>query len=125
MKARAYALPMLAVLLIANAVAAQSVAGKWKAEFDTPIGVMKYVYEFKVDGEKLTGKAVRDFDSKKIEVAIAEGKVKGDTIFFTDPSDTIAPATLPSPAKVTLPTSKCRRATETAAPRVERNPPWT
>jgi acetyl esterase/lipase len=85
MKACACALPTIAVLLAANAADAPSVAGKWKAEFDTPIGVMKYVYEFKVDGEKLTGKAVRDFDGKKTDVEIAEGKVKGNTLSFVEP----------------------------------------
>jgi hypothetical protein len=85
MKARACALPLVAVLLTANAIDAQSVAGKWKAEFDTPIGMMKYVYELKVDGEKLTGTAVRDFDGKKTEVDLVEGKVKGNTISFAEP----------------------------------------
>src|SRR6266699_2017974 len=36
------------------------VTGKWKSAFDTQIGNLKYIYEFKADGEKLTGKALRE-----------------------------------------------------------------
>jgi hypothetical protein len=64
--------------------AAPSVAGKWQAEFNTQIGVQKYVYEFKVDGEKLTGKAIGDIAGEKSDTEIKDGKIEGDEISFTE-----------------------------------------
>ena len=54
--------------------------GKWTAEFNTQIGVQKYTYEFKVDGAKLTGKAINEHS----ESAIRDGKIDGDTISFVE-----------------------------------------
>lgn len=65
--------------------AAADVAGKWKAEFDTQIGLQKYVYEFKVDGDKITGKAVFDREQAKGEVDLKDVKVSGDDISFSEP----------------------------------------
>src|SRR5215470_4838442 len=88
MKARAYTLPMFVVLLCATAVDAQTAAGTWKAEFDTPIGRVKYTYEFKVDGDKLTGKAVGQVgDDQRAPVEIKEGKVKGNALSFVEVID--------------------------------------
>jgi hypothetical protein len=64
---------------------AADVAGKWKAEFDTQIGLQKYVYEFKVDGDKITGKAVFDREQAKGEVDLKDVKVSGDDISFSEP----------------------------------------
>src|SRR5689334_16985792 len=67
-------------------VAAADVAGTWTAEFDTQIGVQKYVYTFKVDGEKLTGTADAErMGEKQAQVALSDGIVKGDQIAFTEP----------------------------------------
>jgi opacity protein-like surface antigen len=71
----------LAVLLLAPAVA--DVAGKWTAAIDTQIGVQNYTYDFKVDGEKLTGQAKSQF----ADTAIAEGTVKGDEVSFVETLD--------------------------------------
>ncbi len=38
-------------------LAAAGVAGRWHAQFDTIVGPMTYDYEFKLDGDKLTGTA--------------------------------------------------------------------
>jgi dienelactone hydrolase len=60
-------------------------AGKWHAEFDTVVGPMKYDYEFKVDGDKLTGTATGGrSDEKHNPTDIGEGKVKGDDITFVE-----------------------------------------
>jgi hypothetical protein len=72
-------LPALMLALVVGAYAAD-VTGKWTAEFDTQIGVQKYTYEFKVDGTKLTGKAINQMG----ETAIQEGKVSGDEISFVE-----------------------------------------
>lgn len=64
--------------------AAGDVAGKWQSEFDSRVGRQKYVYEFKLDGEKLTGKASREVNDEKTVTEI-KGKVTGGDISFTEP----------------------------------------
>lgn len=64
---------------------AADVAGKWKAEFDTQIGIQKYTYEFKVDGDKVTGKAAFDREQAKGAVDLKDVKVSGNDISFAEP----------------------------------------
>jgi hypothetical protein len=64
---------------------AADVAGRWKAEFDTQIGLQKYVYEFKADGDRITGKATFEREQARGEVALKEIKVNGDDISFMEP----------------------------------------
>jgi len=72
-----------ALALIGSARAAD-LTGKWKAEFDTQIGVQKYVFDFKVDGEKLTGKAAFERQDEKGEVELKEGKIAKDAVSFVE-----------------------------------------
>ena len=78
--------PVIFVVLAVVALAARAadLTGTWKAEFETQIGVQKYVFEFKADGEKLTGKAIGERETDKSEVAIAEGKIVGDEVSFVE-----------------------------------------
>jgi len=76
-----------AVVLIALPALAADLTGQWKAEFDTPIGVQKYTYEFKVDGEKLTGPASAEVMGEKRTVELKEGKIAGDQISFVEMLD--------------------------------------
>jgi hypothetical protein len=64
---------------------AADIDGKWKAEFDTQIGVQKYVFELKADGEKLTGKALGARETDKSETVITEGKITKDGVLFVEP----------------------------------------
>jgi hypothetical protein len=64
---------------------AADIAGKWHAEFDTPIGRQKYTYEFKVDGDQITGTAAYERENGKGEVALKEIKLTGDKISFVEP----------------------------------------
>ena len=81
MTIRRFAVCALFVLAAVSAAAfAAGVAGKWTAAIDTQIGVQNYTYDFKVDGEKLTGIAKSQFS----ESPIAEGSVKGDEISFVE-----------------------------------------
>ena len=64
---------------------AADVAGKWHAEFDTQIGMQKYTYEFKVDGDKVTGTAAFERETGKGEVALRDIKLDGDKISFVEP----------------------------------------
>ena len=73
-----------AVALLALARAAD-IDGKWQAEFDTQIGVQKYVFEFKADGEKLTGKATFERQDQKGTVELKEGKIAKDVVAFVEP----------------------------------------
>ncbi len=68
----------------AAAVHATDISGTWQTEFDSQIGVQKYVYTFKVDGDKLTGTAAADRSGEKSTVAIKDGKVTKDTVTFTE-----------------------------------------
>lgn len=63
---------------------AAEIDGKWKAEFETQIGVQKYVFELKAEGEKLTGKAVGERETDKSDTAITEGKIVNDTVSFVE-----------------------------------------
>jgi hypothetical protein len=66
---------------------AADIAGRWKAEFDTQIGVQKYVYEFKVEGGKVTGKASFERENAKGTVDLKEIKLSGDDLSFTESLD--------------------------------------
>ncbi len=67
-----------------GSLSAADVTGRWKSEFDTQIGHLKYIYEFKADGGKLTGKALREREGEKTELEIKEGKLSGDGISFAE-----------------------------------------
>ena len=67
-------------LAFAGLALAADVSGKWTASFETQIGTQSYTYEFKVDGEKLTGTA----KSMNGETQITEGKVVGNDITFVE-----------------------------------------
>ena len=74
------------VLLSSSALRAAAIDGTWKTEFDSQIGQQKYTYELKADGEKLTGMAHGErADGTKSDVAITEGKITKDDVFFVEP----------------------------------------
>lgn len=83
MKLRNLVLTAFALTSLTIAHAAD-LAGKWTAEFDSPIGVQKYGYEFKVEGDKLTGKANFDNSMGKGESPLQEIKVTGDSVSFVE-----------------------------------------
>jgi hypothetical protein len=63
---------------------AAELAGKWTAEFDSQIGVQKYAYEFKVDGDKLTGTATFEHSMGKGEAPLKDIKVKDGDVSFVE-----------------------------------------
>jgi len=65
-------------------VTAANISGKWNAEFNTEIGVQKYVFTFAQDGEKLVGKANSEIGETKNETELIEGKVSGDMVSFVE-----------------------------------------
>jgi enterochelin esterase-like enzyme len=78
-------LSMLVLGLVGvGSVGAADVTGEWKAEFDTQIGVQKYIFTLKQEGDKVTGKASSDIAGEKREVELKEVKLEGDTITFVE-----------------------------------------
>ena len=83
---KSIALAALTLALAGSAWSADTtVAGKWKGQFDSQIGLQKYTYEFKVDGTNLTGKAIGEREMGTNEVVITEGTVSTNGIFFVEP----------------------------------------
>lgn len=77
----------LMALLMATALPAGAgdLAGRWTAEFDSPIGVQKYVYEFKTASGALSGEATFDHSMGKGTVPLNNLKVDGDKVTFEEP----------------------------------------
>jgi hypothetical protein len=82
MKIRSFA--VLALLMAALPAGAADLLGQWAAEFDSPIGVQKYVYEFKKAGDALSGQATYDHSMGKGTVALKNLKVEGDKVSFEE-----------------------------------------
>ena len=58
---------------------AADISGKWKADYTSPDGTARTSnFDFKVDGDKLTGK----ISSTRGEAEIKDGKIKGDDVTF-------------------------------------------
>lgn len=75
---------MVFALALFGSVRAADIDGKWQAEFDTQIGVQKYVFEFKADGEKLTGKASFERQDQKGDIELKEGKLAKEAVSFVE-----------------------------------------
>lgn len=69
---------LLTAVLAVSAFAAD-VAGKWKSTVEGPNGSLDIVFDFKVDGQKLSGTST----SPMGEATITEGTLEGDKITFT------------------------------------------
>jgi len=80
-----FALLSVVIGLLASPARAADVAGQWRAEFESPRGVQKYLFTFQTDGGKLTGKAVSEAGERKREAELQEGTVSGDTLSFVEP----------------------------------------
>ncbi|MBN2317997.1 MAG: hypothetical protein JXR49_02925 [Acidobacteria bacterium] len=72
------------VLLCIIPAAAADISGQWTAVITTPIGEMNYDFNFKVEGEKLTGTAEMTMGSDSSKSDLTEGSVKGDEISFVE-----------------------------------------
>ena len=83
MNCRTLIMTVMALGFLVSARAAD-VAGKWKAEFDTQVGLQKYTFDFKVEGEKLTGKLTAERDGQTREASLTEGKINKDDISFVE-----------------------------------------
>jgi hypothetical protein len=79
------ALAACALAFAGTARAEDTVAGKWKGEFDSQIGLQKYTFDFKVQGTNLTGTAIGEREMGTNEVTLTEGTVSTNGIFFVEP----------------------------------------
>lgn len=61
------------------------VAGAWKAEFDTRIGVQNYTFRLQQDGASITGTAASEIGGRQRETALRDITLDGDTIVFVEP----------------------------------------
>ncbi len=77
---------ILAILILAGLVCvyAADITGKWTTEFDSQVGLQKYVFEFKMEGTKLTGTAISDIGGNVAKTPITEGVVNGDDVTFVE-----------------------------------------
>ena len=73
---------MFGMLVFASQAA--DIGGQWHAEFDTQIGLQKYVFTFQTDGSKLTGKAVAEVNGQKRETEVKEGTLNDDSLSFVE-----------------------------------------
>lgn len=77
---------ILALLLaVALPASAAELPGRWTAEFDSPIGVQKYVFEFKKTGDVLTGDATFERSIGNGAAPLQNVKVDGDKVSFDEP----------------------------------------
>ena len=82
MRTRNLTLAIILIVACCIAAFAADFNGTWKAAIDSQVGVQNYTFTFKVEGEKLTGKAKSEFAMTETE--ITEGTVKGDDISFVE-----------------------------------------
>jgi hypothetical protein len=77
------------LLLLALPGHAAGLAGSWTAEFETPVGHAKYVFELALAGVTITGKATfeRLGLGQKGQADLLEGKLTGDKVFFVEMLD--------------------------------------
>jgi enterochelin esterase-like enzyme len=88
MSVKAKCLSMVVLgLAVVHGVGAADVTGAWTAEFDTQVGVQKYTYTLKQDGDKVTGKANSEIAGEKREVELKEGRLEADTVVFVEVFD--------------------------------------
>ena len=69
---------VMTIGMAATAFAAD-VNGKWKGNVDTPNGPIELTYEFKADGEALTGTVASAMGSLPLE----KGKIAGDVLTYS------------------------------------------
>ena len=79
-------LTVIALLATIPAMAAD-ISGRWQAEFDTQIGVQKYLFTFRVEGDKVTGTAEAEVMGEKHKTELKDIKLVGDDLSFTETLD--------------------------------------
>ena len=86
MKTSLHLARLVALFFLGLALArAASLDGRWTAEFDTQVGLQKYLYDFKTGADgQLTGKAQWERMEQKGETPLSEVKLAGDAVSFVE-----------------------------------------
>jgi enterochelin esterase-like enzyme len=63
---------------------ADKISGTWKVDFDTRIGLQKYAFTFKLDGDKLAGSAEAVLNENTRQVELHDVKLEEDAISFVE-----------------------------------------
>jgi len=69
------------VILLAAALAAADLNGKWKGTLQSPDGPVEIVFDFAVNGQTLTGTVLTPGSTTGAK--IDDGKIQGDTTSFS------------------------------------------
>lgn len=75
---------LLAIVAVQLSALAADVTGTWKAQFETQIGVQKYTFTLKQEGNSVTGKANSEIGGEKHESKLKDGKVEGEKVSFVE-----------------------------------------
>jgi hypothetical protein len=70
---------VLSMLALSASMMAADVIGKWKAAIAGQNGTLEVTYDFKQEGDKITGTA----SSQMGDIPISDVKVEGDAVTFT------------------------------------------
>jgi hypothetical protein len=76
---------ILGLLITAFPASAGELVGRWTSEFDTQIGVQKYVFEFTKSGDTLAGKATFERSMGNGTAPLKNVTVDGDKVRFEEP----------------------------------------
>ena len=63
---------------------AADITGTWKSEFNTQIGVQKYTYLLKQDGNRITGSAKSVIGDNENVSQLTRGEIEGDKLSFVE-----------------------------------------
>ena len=74
-------------LIIISSAEAIDLTGAWNAEFDTQIGVQRYLFSFRQDGRQVAGSATSDIAGEKRQVTLQNIRLEADKITFTEVLD--------------------------------------
>jgi len=60
------------------------IAGQWRAEFDTQVGLQNYVFNLQVADGRIVAKGTAETEGEKREIEFKEAKWTGDTVSFVE-----------------------------------------
>ncbi|PTX91425.1 hypothetical protein [Opitutus sp. ER46] len=75
---------LVCALLLPGVDGAAEIDGAWRAEFDSAVGIQKYVFELKADGQKLLGRALGERSTDKSETPITDGRLTKNEVYFVE-----------------------------------------
>lgn len=70
--------------LLVSATQAAEVAGQWRANFDTQVGLQDYLFTFGMNDSEITGIAAGEMGGQKRNVEFREVNLSGDTLTFVE-----------------------------------------